>query len=301
LGSGEPFGPDSIAGVLHLNSTNPQAISLDQISNAFSGDSSAVVGGGVYSLSVSGFQPPPVDLRLNPSQDLPTQLGGVEVTFDGVPAAILRTSPGQVIVVPPWNLHTGANLPIDAPAGTTFTSVQLSYNGVFSNVAGMPVSNQLPGLLPTNFPISSLSTFPNFPDGNVRNEDGSQNDANHPAAAGSTITVFVTAMGVAQPTGDPGSIATSETLASVVPVYSSWGRYSGTDIFRYPPETAYSVPGFVSALFQIPIKVPNSFQYLYGTDVGNGVQRVAFYLTSYPPIAGGIFPPPSSVIGVYLK
>jgi hypothetical protein len=107
-------------------------------------------------------------------------------------------------------------------------------------------------------------------------------------------------MGVAQPTGDPGSIATSETPASVVPVYSSWARYSGTDIFRYPPETVYSVPGFVSALFQIPIKVPKSFQYLYGTDVGNGVQRVAFYLTPYPPVASG-FTLPSSVIGVYLK
>ncbi len=48
--SGLPCGADSIARVLHLNSTNPQAISLDQISNAFSGDSSAVVGGGLYSL-----------------------------------------------------------------------------------------------------------------------------------------------------------------------------------------------------------------------------------------------------------
>jgi uncharacterized protein (TIGR03437 family) len=194
-------------------------------------------------------------------------------------------------------LHAQSNLSIDAPP-TTFTSVRLSYNGVFSNAAGMPVSKQLPGLLPSNFPIPSLANFANFPDGNVQNQDGTRNDANHPAAVGSMITVFVTGMGVADPSGDPGSIATSQTLASVVPVYSSWAP----DLLTYSPETVYSVPGFVSALFQIPIKAPNSFQYLNGTNVGNGVQRVPFYLSAYPPyIDSGDTPPPSSVIGVYLK
>ncbi len=182
----------TIAGVLHFSATNPQTISLDQISNAFSGDSSAVVGGGLYSLSVSGFQPPAIDLRLNPSQDLPTELGGVEVTFDGVPAAILLTSPGQIIVAPPWNLPAQTNARGDDTARphlsgeTIFTSVQLSYNGVFSNAAWIPVSSQLPGLLSDNFPMLSPD-LANFPDGNVRNQDGVQNDAEHPAAAGSTI------------------------------------------------------------------------------------------------------------------
>ncbi len=111
------------------------------------------------------------------------------------------------------------------------------------------------------------------------------------------ITVFVTGMGVTNPTGDPGSIATSQTLASVVPVYSSWAP----DTLMYSAETVYTVPGFVSALFQIPIKAPNSFQYLNGTDVGNGVQRVAFYLSAYPRIDSLDTPPPSSLIGVYLK
>jgi hypothetical protein len=110
-------------------------------------------------------------------------------------------------------------------------------------------------------------------------------------------------MGVSEPTGDPGSIATSETLTSVIPIYSSWATYSGTDILTqgYPPETAYSVPGFISALLQIPIKVPNSTQHLNGLDVGAGVQRVAFYLTPYFPLVSGPTPQPSSVIGVYLK
>jgi hypothetical protein len=64
--------------------------------------------------------------------------------------------------------------------------------------------------------------------------------------------------------------------------------------------TVYSVPGFVSALFQIPIQVPTSIQSL-GMDVGNGVQRAGFYLTPYFPLSYGPGPPLSSVIGVYLK
>ena len=300
--------PNTVAAVLHFSVTNSHAISLNQISNAFSGDSSAVVGGGLYSLSASGFQPPTIDLRLNPSQDLPTELDGVEVTFDGVPAAILRTSPGQIIVAPPWNLPAQANVRTNAHAQqlsgeTLFTSIQLSYNGVLSNSVWMPVLNQLPGLLPDNFPISlSSPNSANFSDGNVRNQDGVQNDAEHPAAAGSMITVFVTGMGVAQPSLTPGSIAISKTLFSVLPIYSSWAGYAETDMLgTYPPEAAYSVPGFVSALLQVPIQVPNSIQSLGGTDVGNGVQRVPFYLTPYSPVVTGLIPPPSSVIGVYLK
>src|ERR1035438_8732343 len=109
-------------------------------------------------------------------------------------------------------------------------------------------------------------------------------------------------MGVAQPSLTPGSVAISKTLASVLPIYSSWADIFDTDFYTsYPPLTAYSVPGFVSALLQIPIQVPNSIQSLGGTDVGNGVQRVPFYLTTYSPVVTGLIPPPSSVIGVYLK
>jgi len=299
--------PDSVAAVLHLSATNSHTISLDQIANAFSGDSSAVVGGGLYSLSVSGFEPPAINLRINPSQDLPTQLGGVEVTFDGVPAAILRTGPGQVIVAPPWNLPAQANSDRVPPmrhhltSQDNFTSIQLSYNGALSNAAWMPVSNQLPGLLERNFPVPSSS---NFPDGNVRNQDGTQNDLDHPAATGSTITVFVSGMGVAQPWQTPGSIAISDRVAAVSPIYSSWADIVDANTFTsYPPLTVYSVPGFVSALFQIPIQVPNSLQYLGGTEVGNGVQRVPLSLTAYPPPEEGTIPPPASNVGisVYLK
>jgi uncharacterized protein (TIGR03437 family) len=298
---------NSIAGVLRLSAKNPQPISLNQISNAFSGDSSAVVGGGLYSLAVSGFQPSAINFRLNSGQDLPAELGGVEVTFDGAPTSILSIGPGQIIVAPPWSLPAQAKgrsgISVRHFSGeNVFTSVRVSYNGVFSNSVFMPVSNQLPGLLANNFPMLPASPD-TLPDGNVRNQDGTQNDADHPAAAGSTITVFVTGMGVAQPSFTPGSIATAKTLASVLPIYSSWADIVDTDFYTsYPPLTAYSVPGFVSALLQIPIQVPSSLQSLGGTDVGNGVERVPLSLTVYgPPVLGFVPPPALTGINVYLK
>src|ERR1017187_8001960 len=162
------------AGLLHLGTANAPGIALNQIANAFSGDASAVAAGGLYSLSGTGFSPPAIDLGLTPDQSLPLQLGGIQVKFDGAPAAILETSPGRVTVVPPS----------DRPAGREneiirgFTAVQLFSGEGASNIVWMPISKLLPGLLTVDFP--NLLPHSDFADGNVRNQDGTHNDQNHP-------------------------------------------------------------------------------------------------------------------------
>src|SRR5580698_2135946 len=116
--------------VLHLTNPNPATISLDQIWNAFSGDASVVVGGGLYTLATSGFQPSAVNLGINPSQNLPLELNGVQVNFDGVPAAILSTAPGQIIVSAPPDLYPSDPRSGAAGKGRSPASVTLVYNGV---------------------------------------------------------------------------------------------------------------------------------------------------------------------------
>ncbi len=161
--------------VLRLSDLNAGPVSIDQISNAFSGDASVVVGLGLYTIATSGFQPVAINLGINPGETLPDQLSGVQVKFDGVPAAILAVAPGQVIVAVPDLLGSP-----DEPRGIVgqssskanlFTSVQLFYNGVLSNSLWMPVSNSLPGLLTVDFP-----NLMNDADGNVRNQDGTPNN-----------------------------------------------------------------------------------------------------------------------------
>ena len=147
------YGPDvesrhkTRTSILRLDLRATQAITLDGIANAFSGDDSAIVDGGLYLLSGSGFQFPSIDLGLNAKADLPTMLGGVQVTMDGVAAPILQIAPGHVVVVAPPR----------APGGRLYAAydvraVQVMFHGVASNVAWMPETFQRPGLLTTSFP-----------------------------------------------------------------------------------------------------------------------------------------------------
>jgi uncharacterized protein (TIGR03437 family) len=277
------------AGVLHLAAAVPPAISLDQVANAFSGNTNAVAYGGLYTLTGTGFQFPAIDLGLNATQDLPLTLGGVQVQFDGVPAPILQTAPGRVIVVAPppaGGRHEG---------GTRgFTTLQLVANGFSSNIVRMPVAASLPGLLTWGY---FNPPQVNFADGAVYNADGTPNDANHPAAAGSTITLFATGMGAAVPPPVPGSIAHSQTIVPVTPVYSSLQTYPIGGMLV--PLPVSSVPGFVSALFQIGAQIPSNIQ-KFGTPLDNGVRRLAMAL-QFALAPSTALPPASNYISVYAK
>jgi hypothetical protein len=130
------------AALLHVR-PSASTITLDGIANAFSGDAGGVAVGGLYRLNASGLQAPTIDLGLDSKQNLPISLGGIEVQFDGVPAPILQTGPGRLIVVAP--LPPPAALRRQLVAG--FTSVRIVVPGVSSNAVWMPVADSEPGLL----------------------------------------------------------------------------------------------------------------------------------------------------------
>lgn len=307
LGNGEslyagvsPAAVNGRIGVLRITARSVPAISLDQISNAFSGDASAVVSGGLYSISVSGLAGPSINLGLAPTQALPTQLGGLEVKFDGVPAAILAIEPGRAIVAAPANATTELAGQSGAARGghthsPVFTSVQAFYNGLASNGVWMPVSTYFPGLLTRDFP--ELAAHADFADGYVLNEDGTLNDVDHPAAAGSTITVFATGLGATDPPVNPGAVADSHGVMPVKAVYSSWQSFSILD--TPTGEMASSSPGFIFAVIQVSVQVPDSIENL-GKDVGNGVHRAPLELMAGAPILRAV-PPLSNDVAVYVK
>jgi uncharacterized protein (TIGR03437 family) len=283
-----PSKPAHLAGVLRLAAVAASAISLDGIVNAFSGDANAMVNGGLYSLTGSGFQFPATDLGLNAAQDLPSALGGVQVLIDGVPAPLLQTGTDRVIAAapvlpPPGRLFS---------ASPGFRQVQLVSNGIKSNAVWMPVSDSLPGLLTAAFPGAPSAT------GVIRNEDGTLNDMDHPAAVGSTVTVFATGLGVTNPPLDPGAPANSAAaLNPVLPVYPSWQAF---DPIASPPSAMVNlVQGFVSAMEQIQLQLPGSVASLYGTSVGNGVVQATFgvqFRVIFEPV-----PPTSNEITIYVK
>jgi uncharacterized protein (TIGR03437 family) len=275
------------AEVARLSAPTAPPVTVDGISNAFSGDASAIVGGGLYTITGTGCQPAAMDLGLNPSQNLPTQLGGVQVKVGGELAPILLTASGQVTVVAP------ANPPRNLLGRQEFTTVQLLCNGVESNRASMPVATSIPGLLTASYPSPQPGAQP---DGNVHNQDGTTNSANNPAAAGSTITLYATGLGATNPPVAAGSIANSASIVPLAQVWTTWDQGSFTPA---PPAPVSSVPGFISALFQIQVQVPASPP--GGSPVGNGVQQVPIgLLLNPPPIEEGVVPV-SNVVNVYVK
>ena len=283
------------AGVLHLNPAGAPAVSLDGVANAFSGDGSAVAAGGLYALRIAGFQPTAVDLGLNPSQSLPTALGGVQVMVDGIPAPIQQTSSGQVIIVAPAPMRAGR-----AVAGVTeLVAIQVIANGIGSNVVWMPLASSAPGLMTATFPNLTPPDSSGFVDGFARNQDGSVNSASNPAAVGSSLTFYVTGMGATNPNVEPGSIASGSGIVPVAPIFSSWDRFNGSP-FNSPGDAVSSVPGYVSAIFQLRLATPTSLQNVGDTPLPNGVHRVSvnlvFSLFASPSAAQA-----SNTVGVYLK
>ena len=258
-------------GVLRLSIPAPPALSLDQVANAFSDNTSAVARAGLYALTGTGFEFPAIDLGLHPTEPLPLALGGVRVTFDGIPAQIVQTAPGRVIVVAPpadGSRHNGVT--------PGFTTVQLFANGTVSNEVGMPAAASLPGLLTWFYPNPPAA---NYVDGVVYNQDGTVNDAKHPAAAGSTVILFATGMGTVPPA-----------------VYASWQTYTPGGA---APLAVAPAPGFIPGLFEVHTQVPASVENI-GTPLDNGVRRAAVGL-QFSLSPSSYIPPVSNSVAVYVK
>ncbi len=126
-------------------------------------------------------------------------LGGVSITFDGTPAKLLYASASQLNVAVPRQ---------DPRLSRIWTSMQLTYNGGSAQ-------RQFPLVTP-NLSLfadlsSSLSSCPSAQTGYrplALNEDGSINGCDHPAAAGSKVSLFLNGAG--------GFGATVDTLNSFV-------------------------------------------------------------------------------------
>jgi uncharacterized protein (TIGR03437 family) len=202
--------------------------SLDGIANAFSGDPTAVVVGGLYLLTVSGVTLPTMGRAslMTPLEPLPRKLGGVEVRFDGAAAEIIQTAPGRVVVVVPPR-------PLLRVRDNRSVAIQVFVNGVASNTVRMPLLDSLPGFLTRDFmdPASDAGIAIAY----AMNADFTLNSVDHPAEAGSTLTLFATGLGVPPR-----------------PIYASW-KVGPSNL---PPETVEPLPGFIPAVWQVKMTLP---------------------------------------------
>ena len=212
--------------LLHL-SQNPQAQTypLACQSNAGSYQIVPVSPGEILSLFGTGLGPEQgVQGSATTEQPYPTELAGVQVTFDGNPAPLLWVQDSQINVIAPWSLTPGRR-----------TEICVNNNGANTNCQTWPVWESSPGV----FTVDGVHAV-------ALNQDGTLNSAQNPATFGSTVTVFATGMGPVTPTPPDGSLIGSSLPIDVAPVDVSFAPLS---LFPTPPvPTAVSYAGPVQGM-----------------------------------------------------
>jgi uncharacterized protein (TIGR03437 family) len=207
---------------------SPPAANLLQVRNAFSLQPGPVAPGEIVSLGLPGFVPGQrVDIGFNVLAPLTTNLAGVQVLFDGRPAYLITVDSGRVVCIAPVEI-----------SGRTNTAIQVSINGAMSNVLNASVAATALGLLSADGSGAGQA--------NARNSDGSVNGQRNPAAAGTTVTLYLTGAGVTNPAEMDGVVATSSSIAPVATISSG----SAT------PTSVQALPGFVPGIFAIGFAVP---------------------------------------------
>ncbi|MCC6590413.1 MAG: SBBP repeat-containing protein [Bryobacterales bacterium] len=177
----------------------------------------------------------PMDLGISPDSDLPEELQGIRVWFDGQPAPILSVEPGAIVCVVPSSLRPDQN---------PNPFLEIARNGARSNP-------RLSGISTSYYP-RLLYAAP----GDIlvaRNEDGTLNSDANPAPLGTVITIYASGLGPLAPPLPDGSVAPAELSRPSVKVEAR--AYNGPSLEVLDVST---MPGFVSSLQQINLRLPQS-------------------------------------------
>jgi len=240
-------------------------LSIDSISQSVTGVREKVQSGSLATITGHGFVAEPIDLGLDHAGPLPRTLGGVQVLFDGVAAELLQVAPDHVVCVAPGPLTSDGWASVQVVTATE-KSTPFLVTGDY---------RPWPALLTRAFPYSLTGNV----DGAIRNADGTENSPSNPAERGTTVTLFATGV------QDPGRI----DLYWAPKPFEPDPRPSPGPTGPGPiPVTAAPMPGFLSLLYQIRFKIPET--------LGPGVA----YLPP-PGVATRVDIGISNVVGIWVK
>ncbi len=161
--------------------------------------SQALTSGCLASLFGSGLASSNVPASTIP---LPFSLGGVSLTVQGIPAALLFVSPNQINFQVPWTIQFGA------------ADIVVTVNGVPSARFSAMLGGVSPGVFSTQFgggPAIAINA-----DGSLAAASGSvPGFPTRPAKVGDTVIVLATGLGLVLPTISTGAAA-SDTLRRTI-------------------------------------------------------------------------------------
>jgi uncharacterized protein (TIGR03437 family) len=176
-----------------------------------------------------------VDAKLTAAGTMPTSLGGVQVTFNGVPAPLVTAQANQIECIAPFEL-----------ADTTTAVVEVQYNGQATNAYTV-------GVYPQNVDILAIV-----------NSDWSVNSPSNPAKPGSLVVIFLTGLGQTVPASSDGAInqvppAQLQTMPSI------FFQYAPVDV-NFIGAAAFEVAGVSQLNLTLPNPAASPFAvYIGGT------------------------------------
>ena len=167
-----------------------------------------------------------------------TQYGLTTVTFNGIPAPILITSPTFVSVIAPYKL---------SGSGATQAKIVVTFQGKTTATATVPYADSSsPGIFTANSTGISNGLA-------VLNSDGSVNGPYNAAAPASMITLFVTGEGQTSPPGVDGLVSAAPNGPQpLLPVTVTIGGLAATVV------SAAEAPGQVAGVLQVNVTLPSS-------------------------------------------
>lgn len=221
------------AGVVKLPVLEAGGFSLSGAVNAFSGAKGVFLPGTLLTITGQNLTQQYIDLGLNHSDPLPKELGGVRILFDGIAAEMFQIAPERLICILPLNLSGKSPITVQVLSG---------------NVQATPLLINVDMSGTMDWAGFLTHSFPNLPPGGsvdalIRNADGTINDAQHPAAPGSTVRLFAT--------GFRGPGQTSLFWNAPPPQ-----RYDV--VTPLPPSAVHRLPGFIHTLFAVDLRIPDS-------------------------------------------
>jgi uncharacterized protein (TIGR03437 family) len=212
--------------------TAPAPAAALTVVNAASFAPGPIAPGEIVSLIGDGIgpvQPLPMDMS---SGAAATQLGGVQVLFNGIPAPILFAGPNQINAQAPYAL-----------AGAAGVQVEVVAQGTTRAKASAAVSAASPAIFTLGGGVGQAAAL---------NEDGTLNSSSNPAPRGSIVTIFATGEGVRTPPAVEGLPAPWPAPAPVLPLEVRIGNYPADIVY------AGAAPGLIGVL-QINARVPSGY------------------------------------------
>ncbi len=242
--------------------TAPACLSSDVLNAATEVGSGGVAPGELITLTGFGIGPDiGVAYQPDAQSNVPTQLAGVQVLFDGAPAPVLYAQSRQINAI--------------APAGLTVngtTNVMVTYNDKQFGPAVATTIFGSPGIFRLQIGQSAQAA--------AVNQDGTLNGPTNPAARGSIVAVWGTGYGRTDPPCQSGGLnlpyaaPLSTGMSALILLGVDPNLPAGVQkpaSVRYAGSAPTVVCGIVQVNFQIPKDVaPGVFSLLPGVQLVDG-------------------------------